>query len=229
MIFTPAYREGGGPIVPHTYYIPTGTVIVKGMTVGYTIGTGIVIYDASDADDPILGVAAESHDGTTAGRNVGTELLVYDDTDIVFKCIPTTVSTVDSGDATSWIDAEYTGANDVFIGGHIVITDANSVAGFAVGDVLNITDFANASGDFTVTGAGGTIAAGITGIIYPGFGAVTAIAFDSIATPFNNLDMKTAVGETFRIKDVVWDAAKKKATIYFKIRLHVFGNSTLTI
>lgn len=229
MIFTPVKREGGGPITPHPYYIPTGTVIVKGMTLGYTIGTGVVIYDGSDADDPIIGIAAESHDGTTAGRNVGTEILVYDEPDIIFACIPTTVSTVDSGDSTSWIDAEYTAANDVFIGGHIVIVSTNSVAGFAVGDVLTITDFANSGGDFTVTGAGGTIAAGITGIIYPGYGAVSCITFDTIATPFNNLDMKTAGGETFKIKDVVWDAAKKKATIYFKIRLHVWGNSTLAI
>jgi hypothetical protein len=41
--------------------------------------------------------------------------------------------------------------------------------------------------------------------------------------------MDTAGGETFKIDDVVWDAAKKHATVYFMIRLHERGNSTLTI
>jgi hypothetical protein len=220
MIFTPAYREGGGPINAHTYYIATGTAVVKGSPVTFTVGTGIAAYDATDADDPIIGIAAEDHDGSTAGRESGTEILIYDDLDLVYKCIPTTESTVDSGDATSWIDAEYTAADDVFNGGKIVITETNGIAGFNVGDVLDITDFANSGGDFTVTGAGGTIAAGIKGIVYPGKLAVQSHAFDAIATTFNNFNMKTAGGETFVITDVVWDPAKKKATIFFKIRLH---------
>jgi hypothetical protein len=229
MNFTPAYREGGGPIVPHTYYIPTATVVVKGQVVAFTAGTGIVVYDATDADDAILGVSAEDHDGTTTGRETGTELLVYDDTDLVFKCIPATESTTTGGDATSWIDTSLTAANDVFNGGRIVITDTNSIAGFAVGDVLNITDFANSGGDCTVTGAGGTIAAGMKGYIFPGKLAVNCHAFDTIATTYDNLDMDTAGGETFVIKDVTWDPAKKKSTIYFKIRLHSFENDGATI
>jgi hypothetical protein len=229
MIFTPAYREGGGPITPHPYYIPYNTAVVKGQVVGFTAGTGVVVYDATDADDAILGVAAEDHDGSTSGRESGYELLVYDEPDIIFKCIPTTVSTVDSGDTTSWIDAEYTAADDIFNGGHIVIVTTNGIAGFNVGDVLVISDFANSGGDFTVTGAGGTIAAGITGIIYPDKRAVMSHAFDTIATTYNTLNMKSAGGETFVIKDVVWDPAKKKATIYFKIRLHLLGNDGATI
>lgn len=229
MIFTPAYREGGGPITPHPYYIPISTAVVKGQVVGFTAGTGIVVYNATDADDAILGVAAEAHDGSTAGRQSGTELLVYDEPDIIFKCVPKTLSTVDSGDATSWIDAEFLGADDIFNGGKIVIVSTNSVAGFNAGDVLDISDFANSGGDFTVSGAGGTIAAGITGYVYPGNRAVCVVAFDTIATTYNNLNMKSTGGETFIIKDVVWDAAKKEAIIYFKIRLHLFGNDGLTI
>jgi hypothetical protein len=229
MIFTPAYKMGGGPIEAHPYYIPSSTAVVKGQVVAFTAGTGIVVYDATDADDPILGIAAEDHDGATAGRESGTELLVYDDPNIVFKCIPTTESTVDSGSSTTWVDAEYTAADDIFNGGHIVITDTNSVAGFNVGDVLNITDYANATGTFTVTGAGGTIAAGMKGIVYPGKLAVNSVAFDTVATTYNNFNMKSAGGETLKFVNVEWDAAKKKATIYFKIRLHQLGNSTVAI
>ncbi len=229
MIFTPAYRLGGGPITPHTYYIPSATAVVKGQVVQFTAGTGIVVYDATDADDAIFGIAAEDHDGSTAGRESGTELLVYTDPDIVYKCVPKTLSTVDSGDATSWVDAEFLGADDIFNGGKIVIVSTNSISGFNVGDVLDITDFANSGGDFTVTGAGGTIAPGMTGYVYPGKRAVNCHAFDTIATTYNNLNMKTTGGETFNIVDVEWDAVKKEATIYFVIRLHSWVNDGATI
>jgi len=224
MIFTPAYKMGGGPIEPHPYYIPTATAIVKGQVLSFTVGTGIVAYDATDADDPLIGVAAEAH-----AANSGYEILVYDDPNIVFKCIPATESTTTGGDATSWIDSSLTAADDVFNGGHIVITGTNSITGFSIGDVLDISDFANSGGDCTVSGAGGTIAAGMTGYIFPGKRAVLSHAFDTIATTYNNFDMDTAGGETFVITDVEWDPAKKKATIFFKIRLHLLGNSTVAI
>jgi hypothetical protein len=224
MIFTPAYRRGGGAINANAYYIATATAVTKGQPLTFTVGTGIAVYDATDADDPIIGIAAEDH-----AANSGTSILVYDDPSIVFKCIPATLSTVDSGDATSWVDAEFTGADDLFNGGHIVIVSTNSVSGFNTGDVLTITDFANTGGDFTVSGAGGTIAAGMTGYVYPGPLAGDCIAFDAIATTYDNLDMKTAGGQTFKVVNVEWDAAKKKATIYFIIRLHQLGNSTLAI
>jgi hypothetical protein len=220
MIFTPAKRRGGGAIEANEYYIDTAAAVVKGSPVVFTVGAGITAYDATDADDPIWGIAAEDHDGSTAGRESGYKILIWDDPDIVFKCIPATLSTVDSGDSTSWVDAEFTGADDLFNGGHIVVVSTNSVSGFNVGDVLAITDFANSGGDFTVTGAGGTIAAGITGYVYPGPKAGNCIAFDAIATTFNNLNMKSAGGETFKIVNVEWDPAKKRATIYFMIRLH---------
>jgi hypothetical protein len=228
MIFTPVKRIGGGPITPKPYYIASAEAIVKGMPVTYGVA-GIADYDATDADDPIRGIAAEDHDGSTAGRQSGYEILIYDDPDIIFACIPHTLSTTTGGDATSWIDSSLTAANDVFNGGKIVIVSTNSIAGFNVGDVLDITDFANSGGDATVTGAGGTIAAGMTGYIYPGYGAINCHAFDAIATTFNNLDMDTAGGETFNIDDVIWDAAKKKAMVLFTIRLHERGNDGATI
>jgi hypothetical protein len=228
MIFTPVKRLGGGPITPKPYYIATNAAVVKGSPVTYGV-TGIVAYDATDADDPIRGIAAEDHDGSTAGRESGTEILIYDDPDIVFACIPATESTTTSGDATSWIDSSLTAADDVFNGGHIVITYTNGIAGFKVGDVLTITDFANSGGDCTVSGAGGTIAAGMKGYIYPGYGAINSHAFDAIATTFNNLDMDTAGGELFNIDDVKWDAAKKRATVLFTIRLHERGNYVVAI
>lgn len=170
----------------------------------------------------------EAHDGSTSGRQSGTEILVYTDPDIVYKIVPKTLSTATSGDATSWIDSSLTAADDVFNGGHIVIVSTNSTAGFSVGDILNITDFANAGGDCTVTGAGGTIAAGMTGYIYPGTRSVTCHAFD-LDSDGTNIDLDTAGGEALEFVNTSWDASKKEGTIYCKIRLHQHGNSTVAI
>lgn len=223
MAFTPAYREGGGAIEAREFYIPTATVIEKGEVVGFTLGTGVVALGAAGTtfDDGVLGVAAEAHPA-----NSGTSIKVYCDPNIVFKVVPRTESTTTGGDATSWIDSSLTAANDTFNSGHIVITDTNNVAGFKVGDVLTITDFANSGGDCTVSGAGGTIAAGMKGYIYPGLTSVGCYGFD-LNSDGTNLDMDTAGGESFVITDVQWDPAKKEATVFGKFRVHLFGNSVV--
>lgn len=223
--FYPAYRKGGGAMETTDRYVVTSVAILKGQVVEYG-RTGVIALSGdhdTDADDPVFGVSAEAHDGATAGRQTGTVIKIYDDPQIVFSHVPNTESTTTGGDATSWIDSSLTAADDVFNGGHIVITDTNNVAGFSVGDVLTITDFANSGGDATVSGAGGTIAAGMKGYIYPGFAAITTYGFD-----FNSdgtaLDMDTAGGECVVIEDVKWDAQQKKATLYVRFRLHQLGN-----
>ena len=221
--FHPAYRKGGGAIEATARYIAANVAIEHGEIVEYD-RTGVkALTEGTDFDNPAFGVAGEAHNGSTAGRQSGTEILVYDDPMIVFKHIPKQLSTTTSGDATSWIDSSLTAANDVFNGGKIVIVSTNSIAGFNVGDVLDITDFANSGGDCTVTGAGGTIAAGITGYIYPGFAAITVYAFDLISDGMM-IDLDTAGGESLIIEDVKWDAQLKEATVYCRLRLHQLGN-----
>jgi len=225
-MFTPAYRQGGGAIESHPYYIPATTVVKKGMVVGFTEGVGIVVFDGTNFTTAIWGVAAENHDATTAGRQSGTEIEIWDDADIIFKTIPDTESTVTSGSATAWNDTSVTAANDIFNGGKIVITNTNNVAGFSVGDILNITDFANTGGAFTVTGAGGTIAAGMKGRFFPGKLAVGCIAFDlDSATAADNIDLDTAGGTSVLIKDVVWNGQTKESTVYVKFIKHKLGNA----
>jgi hypothetical protein len=225
MAFETAYRENRGPIYPREFYIATGTAIEKGEIVQFTVGVGIAALgsDGTDFDVPALGIAAEAHDGATAGRQVSTKILVYADPDIVFKNIPKTLSTTTSGDATSWIDSSLTAANDVFNGGKIVIVSTNSITGFSVGDVLDITDFVNTGGDCTVTGAGGTIASGMTGYIYPGKRAVTCHGFD-LNSDGTSIDLDTAGGESLNIVDTDYDAQLKETTVFCKLRVHQFGN-----
>ena len=221
--FFPAYRKGGGAIEATTRYIAANVAIEKGEIVQYGV-TGIAaLTEGTDFDDPAFGVAAEAHNGSTAGRQSGTEILIYDDPMIVFKHIPKTLSTTTGGDATSWIDSSLTAANDVFNGGKIVIVSTNSITGFNVGDVLTITDFANSGGDCTVTGAGGTIAAGMTGYIYPGYAAIGVFGFD-LNSDGMAIDLDTAGGESLIIEDVKWDAQLKEATVFCRLRLHQLGN-----
>jgi hypothetical protein len=223
--FYPAYRKGGGAIEATPYYIASNVAVRKGQVVEYG-RTGVVVLSGdhdTDADDPVLGVAAVDHDGTTAGYDTGNEILVWDDPMIVFKHVPSTESTTTGGDATSWIDNSLTAADDVFNGGHIVITDTNDVPGFNVGDVLTITDFANSGGDCTVSGAGGDIAAGMKGYIYPGYAAVCTHGFD-FTSDSSALDLDSAGGECFLIERVDWDPQLKKATIFGRFRLHQLGN-----
>ena len=223
MAFKPAYREGGGAVQAQEFYIPTATAIELGEMVLFTTGTGVAVVSGTDFVAPALGVAAEAH-----AANSGTSIKVYSDPDIVFQVVPRTESTTTGGDATSWIDSSLTAANDVFNGGHIVITDTNGVDGFKVGDVLTITDFANSGGDCTVSGAGGTIAAGMKGYIYPGKLAVLSHAFD-LNSDGTNIDLDTAGGEALVITDVEWDPAKKEATVFCRLRLHQLVNDGATI
>ena len=228
-MFDVAYRENRGPIYPREFYIATGTAIEKGEIVIFTAGVGIgAVGTPADFDEPALGIAAENHDGATAGRQVGTKILVYCEPDIVLKVIPKTLSTTTSGDATSWIDTSLTAANDVFNGGKIVIVSTNSVTGFNVGDVLDITDFANSGGDCTVTGAGGTIAAGMTGYIYPGKLAVNCHGF-GLNSDGTNIDLDTAGGESLNIVDTDYDAQLKETTVFSKLRVHQFGNHVVEL
>ncbi len=221
--FYPSHRLGGGAVEATARYIASGTAIEKGEIVQYGVTGVAALSEGTDFDDPAFGVSAEAHDGSTAGRQSGTEILVYTDPMIVFKHVPKHLSTTTSGDATSWIDSSLGGADDVFNGGKIVIVSTNSVSGFDVGDVLDITDYASSTGDCTVSGAGGTIAAGMTGYIFPGYAAITYYGFD-LNSDGMQIDFDTSGGESLVIEDVKWDNQLKEATIYCRLRLHQLGN-----
>lgn len=221
--FHPSHLKGGGVIEATARYIAGNVVIEKGEIVEYG-RTGIkALTQGTDFDDPAFGAAGEAHDGVTAGRQSGTEILVYDNPLTVFKHIPKQLSTTTGGSSTLWTDSSLTAADDVFNGGKVVIVSTNSIAGFNVGDVLSITDFANSGGVCTVSGAGGTIAAGMTGYIYPGFAAITVYGFD-LNSDGMMIDLDTAGGESLIIEDVTWDAQLKEATVYCRLRLHQLGN-----
>jgi hypothetical protein len=227
-MFYPDRVEGGGEIVATPYWIESATAIKRGQFVLITPGVGVADLADQDQDDPILGVAAEDHNGTTAGRQSGNEILIYDDPNIIFEWVGKHLSTTTSGDATSWIDSSLVaGANDLFNGGIIVIVSTNNIAGFNVGDVLRITDYVSAQGDCTVTGAGGTIASGMTGYVFPGPKIVGHYGFD-LDSGHDDLDLDTSGGESIIIREVKEDMINKRMRIFVKLRLHQMGNDAAT-
>jgi hypothetical protein len=229
-----AYDLGGGQVpVIIEFDIATGTVIEQGEIVVMNLATGLVtaIGDA-DQDDPYLGVAAEGHTGaadTFNPRNNGLKIKVYCSPTAVFKCKPATVSTCDSGTATNWVDGELVAgagfADDSFSGGFLKLVEkaALSTLTIPVGWVGRIKDFTVAAGTIIMeTGAlEGAASAGDKALLFP---APVSLGWD-LNSDGTNLDLKAKGGESIRIVDVDTDLEY----VYFMLRLHQLGNSTLSI
>lgn len=199
--------------------IATSTNVSKGEVVALT--AGLVVEVDADQDDPLLGVAAENHDGSSAGQT-GTMIKVYCSPTAVFKTkAPTAVA--DSGNTTTFVDASYgTAANDDFNGGilKLVSLGTSSTLTLAPGTLVAITDFATTTGTFTGTFTGGTTA-GDTYLVFPPVGAYT---FDLNAAA-TDMDLNTTGGEAI----IVVENDTDNGHIYVKIRLHHFGAGVATI
>ena len=175
-----------------------------------------------DDDDPYLGIAAESHDGSSDGQT-GTTIKVYCSPGAVFRCKPNIVSTADSGNGTTWVDAEVGAvADDIYNGGILKLSEkaAASTLTDPIGKLFAITDFATSTGTFTGVFAGNVVA-GDKAVILPPVGSH---GWD-MNKDGTNLDFKTHGGETFIIVKVDPDTEE----VYFKFRLHQLGDYVLAI
>lgn len=194
--------------------IATDTNVSLGEVVA--LSAGKVAEVDSDQDDPILGIAAENHDGSTAGRQKGLVIKVYCSPTAVFKVkAPDVVA--DSGNATTLVDASYgTVGNDEMNGGQLKLVSrgANSTLTLAPGTIVPITDFATSTGTFTGVFTGNTTA-GDTYKLFPPVGS-HSWDLDAAATA---IDWNTTGGEAVQIVGV--DTVND--WIYFKFRLHEFG------
>lgn len=204
------------------FNIATNTVIEKGEVVKLVEGFVVAVGD-TDQDDPYLGVSVEEHDGTTAGRESGTRIKVYCSPTAVFKCKPNIVSTADSGNATTWVDAEVGAvANDKYNGGILKLTEkaAASTLTAPVGYLYKVTDFATSTGTFTGTFTG-NVSAGDKALILPPVGS---FGWDLNANG-TNLDTKANGGESIIIVDV----DTENEWVYWKLRLHQFGDYPIAV
>lgn len=204
------------------FYIASSTVIQKGEVVKLVENAVVAVGD-TDQDDPYLGVAAEEHDGVTtspSSRQTGNSIKVYCSPTAVFKCRPNVISTADSGNTTTWVDAEVGAvANDTYNGGWLKLKSTTALT-VGLNKAIRITDFATSSGTFTGTFTGG-VTAGDTAVMLPPPGGY---GWD-LNSDGNNLDIKSNGGESIQIVRV--DTVAEE--VYWKFRLHQLANHMLAI
>jgi hypothetical protein len=221
--FTYAYDLSGATVpMIRSFPIAAATAIEFGEMVKLAGGFVVAVGDA-DQDDPYLGIAAESHDGST---ETGTTIRVYCSPTAVFKCKPNVVSTADSGNGTTWVDGELVAgagyADDLLNGGYLKLSEkaVASTLTDVVGKLYAITDFAVATG--TCTGVfAGNVSAGDKAVILPPVGSK---GWD-LNSDGTNLDLKANGGESIIIVDVDTDTE----VVYFKLRLHQLSEGILAI
>jgi hypothetical protein len=220
---TYAYDLSGATVpMIRSFPIAAATAIEFGEMVKLAGGFVVAVGD-QDQDDPYLGIAAESHNGST---ETGTTIRVYCSPTAVFKCKPNVVSTADSGNGTTWVDGELVAgagyADDLLNGGYLKLSEkaVASTLTDVVGKLYAITDFAVATG--TCTGIfAGNVSAGDKAVILPPVGSK---GWD-LNSDGTNLDLKANGGESIIIVDVDTDTE----VVYFKLRLHQLGDSTVAI
>lgn len=202
--------------VRRRFPIATNTAIEMGEVVKLSAGKVVAVGD-TDQDDPYLGVAAEAHDGASEGET-GTTIMVYCSPTAVFKCKPGILSTADSGNTTTWTDAEISEAagfaDDDWNGGYLKLKSTTALT-VGIDKPIEITDFDASSTVFTAVLTGG-VTAGDTALLLPPVGSK---GWDLNADG-TNLNTKAKGGESIMIVDVDTD----QEWVYFILRLHQFGN-----
>lgn len=201
------------------FYVVTTTAIEKGEVVKFTPGTGVVALGDQDQDDPVLGVAAEAHDGSTAGRQKGTEIKVSCSPTACFKVPNLLVITATGGSTTTFVDSNLRPAtDDIFNGGYLEVVSC-AADSTMVGKMIKITDYTGSGGTITFGTQPAAFASGDTAKLWPGPLAVTTYSHN-LTSDGTDIDWEeTAAGEAIQI--VAADPANKELIV--KFRLHQFG------
>ncbi len=210
---------------PREYPIGAAVVIEKGEMVKMSGGTVVAIGDA-DQDDPILGVAANAHDGTTQdGVNNDNKIRVYDHADDIFQIFSKNILTATGGSTTTFVvsgmaSGTITEHVDDFFNGSVLKIVSCAADSELVGKEIKVTDFTAATGTFTLGETlPAALASGDTVYLCPGLRVKTAYHYDLVADG-NDIDWDTSGGEAIQI----YGSDVRTMTTYVKLRLHQFGN-----
>lgn len=216
-----AYNKSIPARQPKVYQIATGTVIEEGEMVILSSGKVVAVGD-TDQDDPILGVAAEPHDGATAGRQVGLEIKVYDHPDDVFSLISTNALTATDGSTTTFVvDGMKSGTissnyDDMHNGGYLKIVSCAADSSLN-GKFVRISDFTASSGTFTLDETlSAALASGDTAYLCPGKLSIGTFHHNLTSGGTDIAYDDASAGEAIKIVDV--DPERFRA--YLKLRLH---------
>lgn len=224
-MFEFAYNDSKGAGQPREHAIAAATAIEYGEAVKKTNGLIVAIGD-DDQNDPILGFAAEAHDGSTAGRQSGTKIKIYDHPDDVFRYVPKEVCTATGGSTTTFVDSNLQfAADDALNGGYLQIVNCQADSSLN-GKKVKISDYVASGGTVTLAETlPVALQSGDTAYICPG-----PIAKDSYNWNFNadgtGIDWEdNSAGEALRLHDVDPDTF----TVFFKLRLHLSGNYPIAV
>lgn len=206
-------------------YIATGTAIELGEIVTFTPGTGVAAVTGTDFGGPVIGVAAEAHDGTTDGRQSGLAIKVYTSPTAVFSNTPRNAITATGGSTTTFVDSNLLPTTaDIFNGGAIQILTCAADSDL-IGKHVAISDYATSGPTITLAETlTSALASADTAYLCPGPLAITAYGWDLDSTGME-IDFETSAGEALKIVDVDPDTF----TVYVKFRLHQLGNGVDTI
>lgn len=169
-------HPGTGPLIQE-FPIATATAIEYGEVVILSGGKVAAVGTPATFNEPVLGVAAEPHDGATAGRQVGLRIKVVCNPDAIFKVKPTHYITATSGSTSTFADTNLMPAtNDIYIGGYLKVRSC--AAGIPAGTLLRITDYAAAGFVITFATQAFVFAAADTAFLYPPLDIVGYSVFD---------------------------------------------------
>lgn len=223
MAFKWAYNTSYPCAKPKEYLIASATAIEMGEMLKFTPGTGIVAIGDADQDDPILGAAAEAHDGSTAdflGRQTGTAIKVFDDPNDVFELKQEDILTLTGGSTTTAVISGLLPQTDnLWINGYVEIVTC-AADSTLIGRMVKISDSTGTTGSLALSETlPSALASGDTIKLYPGNYALNEYGWD-LDSDGTSVDYTTSGGEAIQLVKV--DSEIKKA--YFKLRLHVKGN-----
>ena len=174
-------------------------------------------------DDPIRGVASESHDGSTAdfiGRQTGTKIFVYDDPNDIFELTSTEAQTLTGGSTTTAVISGLLPQTDnLWIEGYVEIVTCAADSDL-IGRMVKISDSTGATGTLTLAETlTAALASGDTIRIHPGRYAIGEYGWD-LNSDGTDIDYTSSGGEALQLVDV--DPEKKKT--FWQLRLHQKGN-----
>lgn len=210
---------------PRSYPIAATTTIEKGEIVVLSGGVITAIGNA-DQDDPVIGVAAHSHDGSTDdGVNKETTMKIYDHPDDIFQIFSTNTLTATGGSTSTFVvDGMKSGTisehvDDLFNGSVLKIVSCAADSDLN-GREVAVSDFTGSTGTFTLGETlPAALASGDTAYLCPGPRVTGQYHYD-LNSDGNDIDWDTDGGEAIQI----YGSDPETMKTFVKLRLHQLGN-----
>lgn len=213
------YRDlvtGEAAPVLEEFPIATNTAIKPGQVV--TLTGGLVVAQAVNGTNAIIGVAAERHTGVSTSiypRDYGTVISVWRNPLQAFQCAAPKI-TATGGTATTIIDTTLaaTFADDDFNGGYAKLVEKADASTNTdpIGTVYTISDYDKDTTTMTIDTAGGAVTAGDVFVVFPPL----LFAKGNLDTALENIVLTATAAIPFKVigHDIGRDTLRVMATLH---------------